>query len=47
MFVATGGADVASDHHLVVVQLKLKLAANKVLNQRVTQKKFSIEKLKQ
>jgi len=29
------GADVASDHHLVVAQLKLKLAANKTSSQRV------------
>ena len=39
------GADVASDHHLVVAQLKLKLAANKTSSQRVTQNKFNIEKL--
>jgi hypothetical protein len=38
------GADVASDHHLVVAQLRLKLAANKSSGQRVTRKKFNIEK---
>ena len=35
--------DVASDHYLVVA--KLKLAANKTPSQRVTWKKFNIEKL--
>jgi endonuclease/exonuclease/phosphatase family metal-dependent hydrolase len=39
------GADIASDHHLVVAQLRLKLAANKLSGQRVTRKKFNIEKL--
>jgi hypothetical protein len=38
------GAAVATDHHLVVVQLRLKLAANKISSQRVTRKKFNIEK---
>ena len=38
------GADVASDHHLVETQLRLKLAANKSSGQRVTRKKFNIEK---
>ena len=38
------GADVASDHHLVVAQLRLRLAANKLSCQRVTRKKFIIEK---
>jgi hypothetical protein len=38
------GADVASNHHLVVAQLRLKLAANKLSGQRVTLKKFNIEK---
>jgi len=37
--------DVASDHYLVVAQIKLKLAANKTPSQRVTRKKFNIEKL--
>jgi hypothetical protein len=46
MSVATGGADVASDHHLVVAQLRLKLAANKPFSQRTTRRKFIIEKLK-
>jgi exonuclease III len=39
------GADVASDHYLVVAQLKLKLAPNRSSNQRVTRKKFNIQKL--
>ena len=38
------GADVASDHHLVVAQLRLKLAANKALGQRMTWRKLNIEK---
>jgi hypothetical protein len=38
------GADVASDHHLVVAQLRLKLAANKLSGQQVPRKKFNIEK---
>ena len=38
------GADVVSDHHLVVAQLRLKLAANKLSGQRVTRKKFNTEK---
>jgi hypothetical protein len=38
------GADVSSDHHLVVAQLRLKLPANKTSSQRVTRKKFNIEK---
>jgi hypothetical protein len=37
------GADVASDHHLLVAQLRLKLAANKTSSQRVTRKKFNKE----
>jgi len=37
--------DVASDHYLVVAQIKLKLAANKTPSQRVTRKKFNTEKL--
>jgi hypothetical protein len=41
------GADVASDHYLVVAQIKLKLAANRSPNQRVIRKKFNIEKLNQ
>jgi len=36
--------DVASNHHLVVAHLRLKLAANKLSGQRVTRKKFNIEK---
>jgi len=44
---AIGGADVASDHYLVMAQLKLKLAANRLSNQRVIRKKFNIEKLNQ
>ena len=39
------GADVASDHHIVVAQLRLKLAANKPSRQRTTRRKFNIEKL--
>jgi len=39
------GADVASDHHLVVAQLRLKLAANKPSSQQTTRRKFNIEKL--
>jgi hypothetical protein len=39
------GADVASDHYLVVAQLKLKLAANRSSNQQVIRKKFNMEKL--
>ena len=39
------GVDVASDHYLVVAQIKLKLAANKTHNQRVTLKKFNLETL--
>jgi hypothetical protein len=39
------GADVASDHHLVMVQLRLKLAANKPASQRTTRRKFNTEKL--
>ena len=38
------GADVASDHHLVVAQPRLKLAANISLGQCVTRKKFHKEK---
>jgi len=38
------GADVAIDHHLVVAQLILKLAANKLSDQRVTRKKFNTDK---
>ena len=38
------GADVASDHHLVVAQLILRLAANKLSGQRVTRKKSDIDK---
>jgi hypothetical protein len=38
------GADVASNHHLVVAHLRLKLAAHKVSGHRVTLKKFNIEK---
>jgi hypothetical protein len=45
MSVVTGLADVASDHHLVVAQLRLKRAINKVHSQRITRKKFNIEKL--
>jgi hypothetical protein len=41
------GADVASDHYLVVAQIKLKLAANRSPNQPVIRKKFNIEKLNQ
>ena len=37
-------ADLASDHHLVVAQLRFKLAANKSLGQGVEWKKFNIEK---
>ena len=44
---ATGGADVVTDHYLVVAQLKLKLAVNRSSNQRVIRKKFNIEKLNQ
>jgi hypothetical protein len=39
------GADVASDHHLVVAQLRLKLAINKIHSPRLTRKNFNIEKL--
>jgi hypothetical protein len=38
------GADVSSDHHLVIVQLSLIFAASKLSGQRVTPKKFNIEK---
>jgi hypothetical protein len=38
------GADVASDHHLVKAQLRLKLAANKPPSQRTTRRKFNMEK---
>ena len=38
------GADVASDHHLVVAQIRLKLAINKISSQRITWKKFNIGK---
>ena len=45
MSAATGGADVASDNHLVVAQLRLKLATIKAIGQRITRKKFHIDKL--
>ena len=35
------GADVASDHHLVVAQLRLKLATNKAIGQRITGRNFT------
>jgi exonuclease III len=38
------GADVASDHHLVMAQLRLKLAITKISSQRLTRKKFNIKK---
>ena len=38
-------ADVASDHHLVVAQIRLKLAINKISSQRITRKKFNMGKL--
>ena len=38
------GVVVAGDHHLVVAQLRLRLAANKLSGQRLTRKKFNIEK---
>jgi hypothetical protein len=37
-------ADVASDHHLVMAQLRLKLEVNKTSGQWVIWKKFNIEK---
>jgi hypothetical protein len=37
-------ADVASDHHLAVAQLILRLAANKLSGQRVMRKKFNVDK---
>jgi hypothetical protein len=41
------GADIGSDQHLVVTQLRLKRAINKISNQRITQKKFNTEKFTQ
>ena len=38
------GAEVASDHHLVVAQIRLKLAINKIFSQQITWKKFNIGK---
>ena len=38
------GADVASDHHIVVAQLRLKLAANKLSGQQVMWEKFKTDK---
>lgn len=38
------GVVVASDHHLAVAQLRLRLAANKLSGQRITRKKFNTEK---
>jgi len=39
--------DVGSDHHIVVAQLRLKLAANKLSGQRVMRKKFNTDKFNQ
>jgi hypothetical protein len=38
-------ADVASDHYIVVAQIKIKLAANNTPSERITRKKFNNEKL--